>query len=286
MTLNLQEARDYCRKLATTHYENFTVAARILPREILPHFYVVYAYCRYSDDLADEISDSKQALNALLDWEKQLFRVYDGEAHHPIFVALSDTIKTFDIPIEPFHNLLKAFKMDQAVKRYNTYEELLSYCRYSANPVGHLVLYLFNYRDKFRQELSDATCTALQLINFWQDIEIDYRKGRIYLPLEEMSRFGVNEKIIAGGQTTAEFRSLMEFQLKRTEKLFKRGLKLICHIKPRYASIAIEMFSRGGMKILEGIRRNDYDIFRKRPTLDKKDKRSIAIKSILSANWI
>src|SRR4051794_5723061 len=191
------EAQQYTRKLARTHYENFTVVSWFLPAELRQHMYNVYAYCRWSDDLGDEIPDPALAIEALEWWRQELRDCYAGRPRHPVFVALKGTIDRFEIPPEPFHHLLDAFVQDQTVKRFPTYDDVLHYCTRSADPVGRLVLYLFGFRDAERQALSDATCTALQLANFWQDVTVDWLKGRVYLPLEDLERFGVTEAQIA-----------------------------------------------------------------------------------------
>ncbi len=189
--LSLRQSRRYCRRLASRHYENFTVASRLLPRGLRQHFCNVYAYCRWADDLADELGDPEQSLAALDWWESQLRRCYQGQAEHPVFVALAETIHRFDIPIEPFVDLLTAFRQDQRVTRYETVERVLEYCRYSANPVGRLVLYVGQCHTSDRLPLSDAICTGLQLANFCQDVASDWDRGRVYLPETACRRFGV-----------------------------------------------------------------------------------------------
>jgi squalene synthase HpnC len=182
----LEEARAYCRRLATTHYENFPCGLVVFAARLRPHFYSIYAYCRIADDLGDEVGNREQSL-ALLDlWGRELDACYRGEARHPVFVALAETIRACDIPQQPFADLLVAFRQDQTVPRYQTMDDVLDYCRYSANPVGRLVLYACGYRDPEMFLLSDFTCTALQLANFWQDVSSDYARGRIYLPLDDM----------------------------------------------------------------------------------------------------
>jgi squalene synthase HpnC len=179
------EAERYTRWLATHHYENFNVVSWLLPRELHQHFYNVYAYCRWSDDLGDEVADSARALQLLDAWEDELKLIYAADAgpSHPVLIALRETIRAKNIPITPFSDLLRAFRQDQTVKRYATWDAVYDYCVYSANPVGRLVLYLCGYSDAARQKMSDATCTALQLANFWQDVSRDLEKGRIYIPL-------------------------------------------------------------------------------------------------------
>ena len=189
----LQDAQLYCERLARSHYENFSVATWFLPKQLRQHFFNIYAYCRISDDLGDEVGDPVQSLVLLDEWQAELDRCYAGTPRHPVFVALRETVRALDIPKQPFADLLIAFRQDQTTTRYPTFDDLLGYCRYSANPVGHLVLYVCGYRDAERQQLSDCTCTALQLANFWQDVTVDYGKGRIYLPLENLRRFDVDE---------------------------------------------------------------------------------------------
>src|SRR5208282_6076147 len=219
----------WCKQLAELHYENFHVATWFLPKALRPHFYAIYAYCRISDDLGDEVGDRSAAL-ALLDlWGRELDACYDGCARHPVFVALAETIRACTIPKQPFADLLTAFRQDQIVSRYRTMQEVLEYCRYSANPVGRLVLYACGYSDAERFRLSDATCSALQLANFWQDVASDYQqRDRIYLPKDAMQRFGVTEAMIADGIASGNaipaFRALMKGQVAYARSLFEVGL--------------------------------------------------------------
>ncbi|MFL6301656.1 MAG: squalene synthase HpnC [Terriglobales bacterium] len=268
---SLSDAKAYCERLAKSHYENFSVATWFLPERLKPHFYSVYAYCRISDDLGDEVGDPQQSLVLLDEWEAELDACYDGNPRHPVFVALRETVRACDVPKQPFADLLKAFRQDQRVSRYETFDDLLGYCRYSADPVGRLVLYICGYRDAERQALSDYTCTALQLANFWQDIPVDYRKGRIYLPLESMRKFGVAESDIAGCRFTPEFRELMRFEVARAREWFARGLPLRGMVDHELA-LDIELFSRGGQAILNAIERQGYDVLRCRPVISKSQK--------------
>src|SRR5271168_1197952 len=207
---SLDQAQEYCRRLARTHYENFSVATWFLPKHLRQDFLNVYAYCRISDDLGDEVGD-RAAASALLDeWQAELDACYEGNPRHPVFVALAETVKKFEIPKHEFSDLLIAFRQDQTVTRFETFDDVLAYCRYSANPVGHLVLYLCGYHDAERQQLSDYTCTALQLANFWQDVSIDYFKGRIYLPLEDLRRYSVTEEDLAAKRFDGHFRAAMK----------------------------------------------------------------------------
>src|SRR5580692_2470329 len=223
----LDEARAWCRQLAESHYENFHVATWFLPKPLRPHFHSIYAYCRVSDDLGDEVGDPSVAL-ALLDlWGRELDACYEGRARHPVFVALAETIRACNIPKEPFADLLVAFRQDQTVTRYATMDGVLGYCRYSANPVGRLVLYACGEVSEENFQLSDATCSALQLANFWQDVRVDFAKDRVYLPQDDMRRFGVNDETIALGVATPEFRALLRYEVDYARSLFERGLPLI-----------------------------------------------------------
>ena len=267
----LPEAKAYCERLAKTHYENFSVATWFLPTKLKPHFHSIYAYCRISDDLGDEVSDPAQALALLDAWERELDACYDGQPRHPVFVALRETVRACDIPKHEFSDLLKAFRQDQTVHRYQTFDDLLGYCRYSANPVGHLVLYACGYRDPERQQLSDFTCTALQLANFWQDVIVDYAKDRIYLPLESLRRFGVSEQEIAQRRCTPQFLDLMRFEVARAREWFERGLPLAQKVDAELA-IDIELFTRGGQAILDAIERQGFDVLKRRPVISKPRK--------------
>ena len=277
---SLSDALAYCERLAHTHYENFSVATWFLPSRFRPHFYSIYAYCRISDDLGDEVGNPQLSLQLLDEWEAELDACYLGKVRHPVFVALAETIKTCDIPKDPFANLLKAFRQDQTTPRYQSFEDLLGYCENSANPVGRLVLYACGYRDAERQALSDFTCTALQLANFWQDVIRDYAKGRIYLPLNDMSRFGVSEDIIASGRSTPEFLRLMEFEVERTRDWFEHGLPLVTRVD-RDLAVDIELFTRGGQAILEAIEKRNFDVLRARPTISKPRKLALVARAAL-----
>lgn len=266
---SLSEAREYCRKLAGAHYENFVVATFFLPKHLKRHFYNLYAYCRISDDLGDEVGDPARALQLLGRWESELHACYEGRRKHPVFIALAETIDVFGIPIEPFADLLIAFKQDQTKTRYATYDELLDYCRYSANPVGRLLLFLFRYADTERQQLSDFTCTALQLANHWQDIATDLtRLNRIYLPREDMDRFGYTEEDLRKQICDGRFASLMQLEIERARNLFKLGIKL-SEMVDRKLALDVEMFGRFGLEILRLIESRNYDVFRHRPVLSK-----------------
>jgi len=273
------EARAYCRMLAQSHYENFHVATWFLPKALRPHFYSIYAYCRISDDLGDEVGDHAAAL-ALLDlWGRELDACYEGRARHPVFVALGETIRECEIPKEPFADLLIAFRQDQTVTRYESMQEVLGYCHYSANPVGRLVLYACGEAGEENFRLSDATCSALQLANFWQDVRVDFAKGRVYLPQEDLRRFGVSDETIAQGIATPEFRSLMQFEVEYARSLFGQGLPLVGRVN-RDLAVDLELFSRGGLEILRAIELRNYDVLSARPAISKKTKLALMLRAI------
>lgn len=274
----MDEARVYCERLAKTHYENFSVATWFLPSRLRQHFYNVYAYCRISDDLGDEVGDPRQSLELLDQWEAELNACYSGEPRHPVFVALQETVRQFEIPKHEFSDLLIAFRQDQTVTRFESFNDVLGYCRYSANPVGHLVLYLCGYKDAERQQLSDCTCTALQLANFWQDVSTDYGKGRIYLPLEDLRRFNVREEDIAHRRATPDFLRMMRFEVQRAREWFERGLPLVKKVD-RELAIDLELFSRGGQEILNAIQMQGFDVLRRRPVISKPRKLMLVLRA-------
>ncbi|HEY2235789.1 MAG TPA: squalene synthase HpnC [Candidatus Angelobacter sp.] len=277
---SLVEARAYCERLAKSHYENFSVATWFLPKRLRQHFYNVYAYCRISDDLGDEVGDPQQSLELLDQWETELNACYAGSPRHPVLVALAETVKQFGIPQHEFSDLLIAFRHDQTVTRFETFDDVLAYCRYSANPVGHLVLYLCGYSDAERQQLSDYTCTALQLANFWQDVFVDYGKGRIYLPLEDLRRFGVTGEDIAGRRATPQFVAMMKFEIERAREWFASGLPLVKMVN-RELAIDLELFSRGGQEILNAIERQGFDVLKARPEISKSRKLLLVLRAAM-----
>jgi squalene synthase HpnC len=278
----LDQARDWCQHLAETHYENFHVATWFLPKALRPHFHAIYAYCRVSDDLGDETGNSAEALALLEQWGEELDACYVGQARHPVFVALAETIKECSIPKQPFADLLIAFRQDQTVTRYATMEDVLQYCRYSANPVGRLVLYACgeanssDREEKFR--LSDATCSALQLANFWQDVREDYARGRVYLPQKDMEFFHVSDTNIAEAIATPEFRALMHCEVNYARDLFEQGLPLIGMVN-RDLALDLDLFSRGGLEILRAIEQRNYDVLSARPAISKTTKASLALRA-------
>jgi squalene synthase HpnC len=277
---SLEESREYCRRLARSHYENFSVASWFLPQRLRQHFFNVYAYCRISDDLGDEVGDPAASLDLLDQWERELNACYNGNPRHPVFVALSETVRQFAIPEHEFSDLLRAFRRDQTVTRFETFNDVLAYCRYSANPVGHLVLYLCGYRDAERQRLSDYTCTALQLANFWQDVTVDYEKGRIYLPLEDLRRFSVSEEDIAAQCNTAAFCEMMRFEVTRAREWFDQGVPLIAKVD-RELSLDLDLFTRGGQEILNAIEKQDFAVLGRRPSISKPRKLALVMHALV-----
>lgn len=304
-------ASGYCARLARSHYENFTVGSWLVPRNKLRHIYAVYAYCRTVDDLGDEAlpegaddgdggidttsmlkenlsqrrpdaaGDISEFRMALLDlWQAELEACYSGLPTHPVMVALQETIEAFDIPRDPFLKLIEANRMEQRNSRYPAYEDLLHYCQHSANPVGHLFLYLFGYRDEERQRLADATCTALQLTNFWQDVARDFQKGRIYLPQEDLERFGYSEAELAQAVFNPSFQQLMAFEVERAMDLFRAGADLVPRLEG-VAQLDVALFTRGGVSVLEAIRRRQYDVLSGRPALSRARKARLFLSSWL-----
>jgi squalene synthase HpnC len=262
----IDDAYEYCTQIARSHYENFTIASWLMPRRMRRHMHAIYAYARIADDFADE----ERSLSRLDDWERELDLAFEGTPQHPVMVAIADTVRRFDIPKEPFCDLLKAFRSDVEFKGFDTLEDLLGYARYSANPVGRLVLYLFGYRDTERQQLSDAVCSGLQLANFWQDIAIDFGKGRIYLPRRDMEDFGVTPRDLQDGRMTPQFSTLMKHEIARAREMLMSGETLSRMVDWRLGRDVL-MFAGGGLAILRAIERIGYDVFRSRPELVRLD---------------
>ena len=276
--ISVAEAYKRCESLAKSHYENFTVGSRLLPGNKRRHFYAIYAFCRFVDDLGDEFEGDR--LRALDYWEEEVEACFSGTPTHPYMVAVQDTIRSFDIPREPFFRLIQANRMDQTTKRYVTYADLEHYCHHSANPVGRLVLYVCGHRDEERQTLSDFTCTALQLANFWQDVARDYAMGRIYIPLEDMDRFGYTEEELAQRVITDGFRRLIAFEVYRARDLFHRGLPLVARVDGAL-KLDVALFSKGGLSVLDSIERQGFDVLSRRPVVGKARKLRLLISTLL-----
>jgi squalene synthase HpnC len=277
---SLDKARAYCRRLARRHYENFTVASWLLPRNLRQHMANVYAYCRWSDHLADEIECADESLRLLDWWERELEACSAGRAVHPVFVALGETLREFDMPAQPLHDLLVAFRQDQHKTRYETFEELSRYCRYSANPVGRMVLFLSRAHNPQTVPLADSICTGLQLANFWQDVARDFDRGRIYVPAETMHAFGYSEDRFATRQADAEFRRMLRHEVDRAESYLVAGRPLETMV-PANIRVDVALFVEGGLAVLNAIRRIGCDVWTKRPTVGKLQK----LKLLASTWW-
>ena len=276
----LEQAFAECERIARAHYENFTLGSRLLPRDLRRHVAAIYAFARTADDFADEEPDRARALAALDAWERELEACYAGASEHPVFVALAETVRRYDLPIALFRRLLAAFRMDVDFQGFATFEELRDYCTHSADPVGRLVLRLFGYADGERDARADDICTALQLTNFWQDLAVDLAKGRLYLPAEDLARFGYGPGDLAARRVTPAFRDLMAFECARTRALFARG-QALAGMVDGVAGREIGLFASGGMAILDRLARVDYDVFSRRPTLSRWTKVGLVARSVL-----
>ncbi|NLF09281.1 MAG: squalene synthase HpnC [Pirellulaceae bacterium] len=270
-----RQSRRYCRRLARRHYENFTAVSRLLPRRLRQHFANVYAYCRWADDLADETGDREKSLVLLGWWEQQLRQCYANQAVHPVFIALGETIRRFNVPIDPFLDLLVAFRQDQQVARYETLDQLLEYCRWSANPVGRLVLHLGECHSPRRARLSDSICTGLQLANFCQDAAGDWQRGRIYLPQVACRRFGFDEAMFVQGECNDAFRQMLAVHVDLAEGFLRDGAPLANDMPPGLR-LPVALFAAGGLAVLDAIRRRNYDVWIARPTVSKLEKLRLA----------
>lgn len=277
---SVDEAFEFCARITNAHYENFPVASLFLPEEKRPYIQAIYAFSRTADDFADELDRPPEArLELLDDWEAKLRRCFEGDADHPVFVALQETRQNLDLPIEPFIDLLKAFKQDVTQRRYDSFDDLLEYCRCSANPVGRLVLMIFGYRREDLLKLSDHICTALQLTNFWQDVAVDCGKDRLYVPLNELQRFGYSEEKWKNHVSDTALRELMKYQVERTRELFYRGAPLPALVE-RDLRLELKLVWFGGMAILKKLERNRYNVFNRRPTLNALDKLMVLLRGL------
>lgn len=271
----LAEAYRWCAALARSHYENFTIASWLMPRRMRPHMHAIYAYARMADDFADE----EFSLEKLDAWERELELAYQGRPRHPVFVALADTVRRFDLPRQPFLDLLEAFRRDVSFAGFESKEEMHGYTRLSAEPVGRLVLYLFGYRDAERQRLSDAVCSGLQLTNFWQDIARDLAKGRIYLPRRDLARFGCSAEDLRAGRLSAGFRALMREEVEYARALLRRGADLYRLVDRRLGRDVL-IFAGGGLAIVRALERVGFDVFRQRPALRPFDYLKLGMRAL------
>ena len=276
----------YCEDIAKGHYENFPVASLLLPKDKRKYVYAIYAFARAADDFADEegIEGGAPKRVALLDeWNQKLKDCYNGKAYDPIFIALGKTVQDCRIPIKPQEDLLSAFKQDVVKSRYNTFDEVLDYCTRSANPVGRLVLMIFGCHDDEFFKYSDKICTALQLTNFWQDVEVDLRKDRIYLPEEDIKQFGYSYRQLEMKQDNENFRVLMKYEAERTQAIFDEGKKLIemtaGNADTKKLSKELKLTWLGGTTILAKIKEIDYNVLNQRPTISGFDKLRIFLGS-------
>jgi squalene synthase HpnC len=275
------EAEQYTRWLATSHYENFHVVSFLLPKRLHQDFYNVYSFCRWADDLGDEIGDKQESLRLLVWWRTELEAMYQGKVRHPVFVALEGTAARHKLPQHLFADLITAFEQDQTVTRYQTWEDLFGYCRNSANPVGKLVLRLCGYSDDERDRLSDATCSALQLANFWQDVTVDLKKDRVYLPVEVLAKHGYSVEQLQRLEFNPQFRAAMREAVEVARELFVKGLALPKTVDRRLA-FDLELFSRGGLRVLQKIEQLDYNVLSERPSVSKFERVQLLISSLWS----
>jgi squalene synthase HpnC len=277
---SVQEAIEYTHWLATHHYENFHVVSVLLPRHLHQDFYNVYSFCRWADDLGDEIGDTQESLRLLKWWRGDLHRMYNGEATHPVYVALMGTVQRHNLPRQPFDDLITAFENDQIITRYSTWHDVFEYCKYSANPVGRLVLGLCGYATDDRFVLSDYTCTALQLANFWQDVSVDLHKDRIYIPLDLMAKHGYTQEDLFAGVEDERFFAIMREAVSVARDLFYKGLPLIGTVDRRLA-FDLDLFSRGGLKILDKVEQQEYRVLGSRPAISKSERIMLLLRSVI-----
>lgn len=287
-TWSLESAYEYCARIARSHYENFPVGSVLAPRRLRKHFYSIYAFARTADDFADEAYDEdhseQERLGLLEEWHEMLRAAFSGRATHPVFIALAETVKQFELPIGLFEDLLAAFTQDVIVRRYQSFDQLLDYCRRSANPIGRLILLLFGYADRQLHTWSDDICTALQLANHWQDVRVDIEKDRIYLPAEDLARFGVGEQDLLSRRAGENFQRLMKFEIERARELFDRGKPLCTSVGGRLG-LELRAVWLGGALILDRIEQNGYDVFTRRPFITSADKLKILWRASRKANF-
>ncbi|HWP42690.1 MAG TPA: squalene synthase HpnC, partial [Blastocatellia bacterium] len=272
---SIAPAYQYCEQLARRHYENFPVGSILIPRRLRKHFYAIYAFARTADDFADEGYDLNYTIDERLalirEWRSLLHASVSSDASHPVFVALSDTIKQFDLPMRLFEDLLSAFSQDVTTKRYETFADLIDYCRLSANPIGRLILLLFGVKEEEMHRWSDCICTALQLTNHWQDVALDLDKDRIYIPLSDLRQHEMDESSLLARRSDRRFQRLMRLQVERARELFMQGKPLCLALSGRLA-LELRAVWLGGWRILELIEQNGYDVFARRPVIASSDR--------------
>jgi squalene synthase HpnC len=269
----LAEAQAWCKTLATTHYENFHVATLFLPAALRPHFHSVYAFCRTSDDLGDEAADTATATRLLAEWRAMLRQCFDDPAasRHPVFVALQPTIAARNLPMQLFDDLISAFEQDQVYTHHESLATLERYSKFSANPVGRLVLLVSRYRAEELMSLSDEICTGLQLANFYQDIVEDWARGRRYIPADAMERFGVSDEQLIARRFDGNVRAMMEFLVADARARLMRGQRIVTLVD-RDLAATLRLFVQGGQAILDAIATQGYDTLRARPVVSKATK--------------
>lgn len=268
----VERAYRYCGELAREHYENFPVGSMMIPKSYRSSLHSIYAFARIADDIADEGNlTPPDRLGKLDDWQLQLDECFQGRASHPAFIALAETVRMCNIPRKPFDDLLIAFRMDVTRQRFRTFEELLHYCRHSADPVGRLVLYVFGAAKNSTFHLSDHLCTGLQLANFWQDVSVDLAKGRVYIPLEDFEQFGYTERDLIQRVADERFRRLIEYQVSRTRKFFELAKPIMSLVSPALRT-ELSFTWRGGLTILNKIERSGFDVLSHRPSIGLIDK--------------
>lgn len=279
----IKDAFAHCEQIARSHYENFPVGSLLVPKNKRKHVYSIYAFARTADDFADEgygtATTPEERLHLLDEWEFQLESCYRGIASHPIFIALAETVRELQLPLQLFRDLLSAFKQDVVQTRYADFAQVLDYCRRSANPVGRLLLLLFGYRDEHLHRLSDHICTALQLANFWQDVAVDLAKDRVYLPQEDLRQFAYHEEELFARAFNQRYADLLKFQVDRTWQLFQSGQALPQLVRGRL-SFELSLTWHGGTRILELIERSGYDTLSQRPRITKWDKLMLCTRAI------
>ncbi len=270
----VEAAYRYCEEFARAHHESYPVASRLVPAELRPHVIALYSFGRAADDFADEPEYEGRRVEALDTWHEELFRCFHGEATHPVFVALADTIDKRELTHPPFEDLLSSFRTDMEVRRYPTFTSLRGYTARSADPVGRLLLALFGYRDAELIRFADEISTALQLTNFWQDVAADAARDHIYIPAEDLHFFGVTEADLKALKPTRAIRDLMRYQVARTRALYERGRPLLGKLG-NDLKLELALIWLIGTSLLDKIEAADFDVLTRRPEITARDKARI-----------